>query len=109
MSVCTRRVRVHTHVRGAPGAEVGAGWPRSLALGPVCLQDQKQVPSVSPTPGVAAGLAGSFLMEGKEVWEGRKGSVSLATSDSLASPQIHLKRTGLGVKDLPQGHGELGW
>lgn len=47
MYVCMRRVRVHTHTRGAQGAEEGVGWPRSLALGPVCLQDQKQVPSVS--------------------------------------------------------------
>lgn len=40
-----------------------------------------------------------------EGWEGRKGSVSLATSpDSLASPQIPLKPTGLRVRDLPQGH-----
>lgn len=39
-----------------------------------------------PSPWVAAGLAGSFLMEEEEVWEGRKGSVSLATSDSSASP-----------------------
>lgn len=93
MCVCTQRVRVHTHTRGALGAE-----------------ELEPAGSFSvPAPGVAAGLAGSFLMEGKEVWEGREGSVSLATSDSLASPQIYLKPTGLSVRDLAQGHGELEW
>lgn len=62
-----------------------------------------------PSPWGRCRTGRQLLMEGKEVWEGRKGSVSLATSDSLASLQIHLKPTGLRVKDLPQGHGELEW
>lgn len=37
---------------------------------------------------------------------GRKGSVSLVASlDSWARPQIHLKPAGPRVKDLLQGHG----
>lgn len=87
----------------------GAGWPRSLALGPVCLQDQGQLASFSvPAPGSLAGLVGSFLVEEEEVWEGRKGSVSLATSDSPASRQIHREPTGPRVKDLLQGGRAMG-
>lgn len=50
MCVYPRCVRVHTNAGGGQGAGVRASWPLSLALGPVCIQDQKWVPQVSQPP-----------------------------------------------------------
>lgn len=103
------RMHVHTHARGAQGAEAG-GWLAPEPGAGSCLPSGPGAASFSvPAPGsLAAGLVGSFLVEEEEVWEGRKGSVSLATSDSPASRQIHREPTGPRVKDLLQGGRAMG-
>lgn len=52
---CTCGVCMFILMQEGPEAEAGPGWPRSLALGPVCLQDQRQVPPVSQPLGPPQG------------------------------------------------------